>query len=257
METICQTQKGISSDLVALAKVGDKKAWTEIVDRSERMISSLAWQTIEKTRVDTAWLDDLKQEGRIGLVNAVNNFSSCGAKFETYAWKIVHGKMLDFVRDNLPTPRSLLPKLKQAKKLLGENISNDQIAKQSLVKAGFSAKDITEVLFYQSLMLVSVDEYDSGFLSEESYSEVWDQSEAERMWGKLMLVLESCPCLSDDERLILASCLGRYKTQRQLADDWGVTEAAISTRKRTIISHLKKCFKQKHRDVYEYFAELQ
>lgn len=250
-----EKKKRVTLDLVTLAQQGDEKAWSEIIDRSEKMINFLAWGILKRININTVDLDDLKQEGRIGLTRAVNSYSDHGFMFETYALPIVRGKMQDFVRDNLPVPRSLLPKLKQSKKLLNENIGDDQVV-TCLANAGFSTKNIYDVLFYKNLVIISTDEYGSSFLPEGSYSEVYEQLEAKRMWGKFMSITKSCSCLSDDERLILDSCLGLYKTQRQLANDWGVTESAVSVRKRTIISHLKKCFEQKHRDVYEYFVDL-
>lgn len=66
-------------------------------------------------------IDDLLQSGMVGLIEAANNFDPTrGASFPTYAGIRIRGAMLDDIRKNDWTPRSVHHKFRNVSKAIGE-----------------------------------------------------------------------------------------------------------------------------------------
>jgi RNA polymerase sigma factor FliA len=79
----------------------------DIVDKHAPMVKRIAYHL--KSRLpEHIQLDDLIQAGMIGLLEAAKNYdSNQGASFETYASIRIRGAMLDEMRKNDWTPRSV------------------------------------------------------------------------------------------------------------------------------------------------------
>lgn len=88
--------------LIKEAALGNNDAATKIIIRNEGLVKSVALHY----KTDTIELDDLMQEGRVGLYNAIFDFDPTrGTKFSTYAtWKI-RGEITDYISNYASTIR--------------------------------------------------------------------------------------------------------------------------------------------------------
>ncbi len=79
----------------------------DTVEKHAPLVKKIAYHL--KSRLPSnVQLDDLIQSGMIGLLEAANNFDATqGASFETYASIRIRGAMLDDIRKNDWTPRSV------------------------------------------------------------------------------------------------------------------------------------------------------
>jgi len=94
---------------VAPRKRADDDLVTENVTLVKRIASHLAARL-----PSTVDIDDLLQSGMVGLLEAAGNFDPTkGASFETYAGIRIRGAMLDDIRKNDWTPRSVHQKYRQ------------------------------------------------------------------------------------------------------------------------------------------------
>ena len=84
-------------DLITKAKAGDKKALNRVVESNLRFVVSVAKQFINKN----VSLDDLINEGNIGLIKAVGEFDvTRGFKFISYAVWFIRQRISLYLEEN-------------------------------------------------------------------------------------------------------------------------------------------------------------
>ena len=92
---------------VALKLAAYAENQEDLIGRHAPLVKRIAYHLLARLP-DTVQADDLIQSGMIGLLEAVRNFEhGHGASFETYAGIRIRGAMLDEVRRNDWTPRSV------------------------------------------------------------------------------------------------------------------------------------------------------
>ena len=117
----------------------------ELVVKHAPLVKRIAYHLLAKLP-DTVLVEDLIQAGMLGLLEASQNFSdSHGASFTTYAGIRIRGAMLDDVRRNDWTPRSVHRKAREITKVM-------QKIEQ---RTGRDARD-TEIA---ELLEITLDEY--------------------------------------------------------------------------------------------------
>ena len=103
------------------------------------LIRSIVFKRIKGRPSLLALRDDLLQEAVIGAIDAINRHDPhSGACLSTYIGIRVHGHLTDYIRQQIPLPRSaqhsardLLRHTTQAEQALGHTCSLNQIAKQT------------------------------------------------------------------------------------------------------------------------------
>jgi RNA polymerase sigma factor (sigma-70 family) len=89
---------------IAKAKAGDKRAQRIIIEKYDRLCHKLAWKFA--FTAPSFQHDDLVQEGRIGLLNAINSYDAeYGAAFMTWAYYHVRGAVAGAGRKEAKQPR--------------------------------------------------------------------------------------------------------------------------------------------------------
>ena len=79
----------------------------QLVARYAPLVKRIAYHLMARLP-SSVQVDDLVQNGMIGLLDALNRFEAgMGAQFETYAAQRIRGAMLDGLRENDWLPRSL------------------------------------------------------------------------------------------------------------------------------------------------------
>ena len=79
----------------------------QLVQRFAPLVKRIAYHLMARLP-SSVQVDDLVQNGMMGLLDAINRFESgMGAQFETYAAQRIRGAMLDGLRENDWLPRSL------------------------------------------------------------------------------------------------------------------------------------------------------
>lgn len=88
-----------SERLCALAQAGDDAAREQLLERNTGFIRKLALEVYGKASESGLDVDDLVQEGCIGLLSAIDRFDAGkGASFLTYAASAIRNAMTDCVR---------------------------------------------------------------------------------------------------------------------------------------------------------------
>ena len=195
-------------------------------------------------------MDDLFQIGCIGLLKAIDNFDlSHEVKFSTYAVPMILGEVRRYIRDNntIRVSRSLkdiaYKALKIKEKYLqdtGMEPSIDYVAE----KLEISSNEIINAL--EALKEpVSIFEpvYNDGGDTIYLYDQIEDKQESSQDFSNRIALDEAMDMLDTRERQILDKRFIIGKTQMEIADEIGISQAQVSRLEKRAIKQLKKVLK--------------
>lgn len=198
-----------------------------------------------QNRVDN--LDDLFQIGCVGLMKAIDNFDlSHEVKFSTYAVPLILGEIRRYLRDNsnLRISRSIkdlaykILKLKEEYFMIhGKELSNEDVAKM------LEVEEIDIIIAIEAMKdPVSMSEpiYNDG--GDTIYLE--DQIEAKNdkstNWDDMISLYDAIEDLKDKEKQIIKQRFLIGKTQMEIADEIGISQAQVSRLEKGGIENIKK-----------------
>lgn len=226
-------------------KKGDLRAKDDLINGNLKLVLSILKPYSD--RCDN--MDDLFQVGCVGLIKAIDNFDlSHGVKFSTYAVPMILGEVKRYLRDNnsVRISRSIkdlaYKALKVKEEFVKENIKEPTI-KEVADKLGVSEFDVANAL--NSLKdTVSMFEpiYNDGgdviYLADQLSKEdgIYD------IETKISLN-EALNKIKEKERYILVQRYMIGKTQMELADEIGISQAQISRLEKNGLNNIKKLIK--------------
>lgn len=230
-----------SQELMAMIKQGDESAREKFIYSNMKLVLSICQYFIDRKEN----LDDIFQIGCVGLIKAIDNFNiKLNVKFSTYAVPMIRGEIKRYLRDNslVRVSRSLrdiaYQALKSRDKLTKENQeepSVEQIAKDT----GIDIKEIVCALDAIS-DIVSLDEpiYNDG----EDAIVISDQLKDESLtsdYDKLD-IKQALDMLNKREREILLLRYYEGKTQIEISEEIGISQAQVSRLEKNAIKNMKK-----------------
>lgn len=225
-------------------KKGDKFAREDLINGNLKLVLSI----LKKFSGKTDNLDDLFQVGCLGLVKAIDNFdTSFDVKLSTYACPMIEGEIKRYLRDNnaVRISRSIKDlayktlKLKEELTVDGKEPSNEEVAK----KLGVTEYDIVTAL--DSLREpVSMYEpiYNDGGDTIYLFDQIANKEEEYGLDSRLSLE-RAMRKLKDREKDILNKRFIIGKTQMEIADELGISQAQISRIEKNAINNIKKLIK--------------
>lgn len=229
--------------LFARYKEGDEAAKDELVNGNLKLVLSI----ISKFRNKDIDMNDLFQVGCIGLIKAVDNFdSSYGVMFSTYAVPLILGEVKRLVRTNSSvrvarsirdTAYRILKFKEEYSNIYGIEPRNSVIAKE----LGIEEYEIREAL--ESLQdPVSIFEpiYNDGGDTIYLLDQVADIKKGATDKDMLIAMREALKKIKKRERDVLVSRYIVGKTQSEIAEDLGVSQAQISRIESTAMKNVKK-----------------
>lgn len=232
-------------ELFKKMKEGDPFARDDLINGNLKLVLSI----IKKFNNKVDNLDDLFQVGCIGLVKAIDNFDiSYDVKLSTYACPLILGEIKRYLRDNssLRISRSIkdiaYKTLKLKEELMdssGKEPTNEEIARILNV----SEYEITQAL--ESLREpVSMYEpiYNDGGDTIYLFDQLSDKKDEYDMDIKLALD-KAINNLKQREQQILNERFIIGKTQMEIAQELGISQAQISRIEKNAINNIKKLIK--------------
>ncbi len=228
-------------ELLKKVKQGDKAAREELIKGNLRLVLSVLQKFVGRGESP----DDLFQVGVVGLIKAIDNFDiSLDVRFSTYAVPMISGELRRFLRDDAAirvsrSMRDLAYKALQAKEnyiaLNQKEPSVEQISKE----IGAERADVV-------LALESVS--DPISLYEPVYSEsgdtlyvldqVGDKNDDESWLDELSL-REAIATLQPREKKILFLRFFQGKTQVEVANEIGISQAQVSRLEKGTLDRIK------------------
>ena len=230
-------------ELLKKYKMGDLNAKEELVNGNLKLVLSI----LQRFHTKTDNLDDLFQVGCIGLIKAIENFDlSHEVKFSTYAVPMILGEIKRHLRDdnNLRISRSIkdlaykaLKAKEELTNLYGREVTVEEIS--NVLK--LPVYDITHALdsMKETISIFEPIYQDGGdtiYLEDQL-----DDKESRPEKVELSIDLkEALSKLKEKERYIITSRYIIGKTQMELAEEIGISQAQISRLEKSGLEHIKK-----------------
>ncbi|MCR5755500.1 MAG: RNA polymerase sporulation sigma factor SigG [Acetatifactor sp.] len=213
-------------------KEGDLSAREAYIEGNLRLVLSV----IKRFSSTNENVDDLFQIGCIGLIKAIDNFdSTLQVKFSTYAVPMILGEIRRFLRDNsssIRVSRSLKDIAYKAiytkEALMRKNLKEPTIEEIS-AEIGISKEDIAYAMdAIQNPMSLYEPIFTDGGDTLYVMDQISDKKNKEEMWVEHLSLSESMKKLSPREREIIQLRFFEGKTQMEVADFIGISQAQVS-----------------------------
>ena len=226
-------------------KKGDNESKRLLVEGNLKLVLSI----LKRYQNKCDNLDDLFQIGCIGLIKSIDNFDlNQGVQFSTYAVPMIIGEIRRYLRDNNSirvsrSVRDLAYKALQFKekfnKEKGREPSVEEIAKELGVEKeeiAFSFDAIQDPVSLQEPV------YNDGSESIFIMDQVKDTKNSDENWADDITLLEVMKKLKEKERNIINKRFFEGRTQMEVAEEIGISQAQVSRLEKNAIEHIKKLY---------------
>ena len=230
-------------ELLLKAKAGDEGAREELICGNIRLVLSIIQRfTNRKENVD-----DLFQVGCVGLVKAVDNFNvELDVKFSTYAVPMIIGEIRRYLRDNNSirisrSVRDLAYRALQAREELMKEKESEPDAEEIARVLNEKKEAVVQALeaIVEPISLyepIYSDNGDSIYVMDQ----LSDSNASEEIWLENIVIREAMQRLTERERTIINMRYYKNKTQMEIADEIGISQAQVSRLEKGALEHMKK-----------------
>ena len=193
--------------------------------------------------------DDLFQIGCVGLIKAIDNFDpNLNVKFSTYAVPMIIGEIRRFLRDNssLRVSRSLKDiayKAIYARDMLSKKNAKEPTIEEISAEIGISKEDIVYALdAIQSPMSLYEPVYTDGGDTLYICDQISDKKNREENWVEQISLREAINQLNPREHEIISLRFFEGKTQMEVADIIGISQAQVSRLEKNALKTMRSFF---------------
>ena len=228
-------------DLLKKAGKGDAEARERLIDGNLRLVLSLVGRFSGRGENP----DDLFQVGCIGLIKAVDHFNTeLDVEFSTYAVPMILGEIRRYLRDNsvIRVSRSTRDLAYQALAARERLSADGEPTLEAVAEA--VGEDPAEVSAALEAIAAPVSLFDpvgsDGGDSLCVMDQIRDKDADDEMWLEDIALRDAISRLSERERNVIA---GRYyagKTQMEIAEEIGLSQAQVSRIEKGAIERIRK-----------------
>ena len=191
-------------------------------------------------------MDDLFQIGCIGLIKAVDNFDdTLNVKFSTYAVPMISGELKRFLRDNAAIRVSRSIKDTAYKAIYcKENIMKTSNREPTISEIAESIGATTDEVIYaldaiQSPVSLYDPVYDQGGDTLYVMDQISDKKSKEENWVEDISLKEALKRLDERERNIIEMRFYQGKTQMEVAQEIGISQAQVSRLEKHALKNMR------------------
>lgn len=225
---------------------GDKTAKEELVNGNLKLVLSL----LKKYNNRTDNMDDLFQIGCIGLIKAIDNFDlSHNVRFSTYAVPMILGEVKRYLRDNnsVRIARSIKDTAYKAIRLKDELTTKNGIEPTNAEIAKLLEVDEIDIVMALDSLKDPVSMFepiyndggDTIYLSDQ----LEDKKDNINSWDINIYLKDALEKLKEKERKILVDRYLMGKTQVEISEEIGISQAQVSRLEKDAISNIKRLIK--------------
>ena len=231
------------SDLMKRTKDGDPSARQELIYGNLRLVLSI----IQRFTNRKENMDDLFQVGCIGLVKAVDNFNtSFDVKFSTYAVPMIIGEIRRYLRDNNAirisrSLRDLAYRSLQAREELVNEKQTDPSVEEIAAKLGENRDAVVRAM---EAIIEPISLYEPVYNENGDSIYVMDQlsdsDSSDEIWLENIVLREAMNKLTEREKTIINMRYYNNKTQMEIAEEIGISQAQVSRLEKGALEHIRK-----------------
>lgn len=222
---------------------GDMDAREKYIKGNLRLVLSV----IKRFSQANENVDDLFQIGCIGLMKAIDHFdTSMDVKFSTYAVPMIIGEIRRFLRDNnaIRVSRSLKDTAYKAiyarESLTKKNLKEPTIA-EIATEIGISKEEIVYALdAIQNPMSLYEPVYTDNGDALYVMDQISDKKNKEENWIENIAIEDAMKKLNEREKEIITLRFFEGKTQMEVADFVGISQAQVSRLEKGALKTMRK-----------------
>ncbi|MYL33058.1 RNA polymerase sporulation sigma factor SigG [Pontibacillus yanchengensis] len=222
---------------------GDIEAREVLVNGNLRLVLSV----IQRFNNRGEYVDDLFQVGCIGLMKSIDNFDlSQNVKFSTYAVPMIIGEIRRYLRDNNPirvsrSLRDIAYKALQVREKLMSKTSKEPTPVEIAEEMGVPHSDVVFALdAIQDPVSLFEPIYNDGGDPIFVMDQLSDEKNKDSIWIDEIALQEGMRRLNEREKMILNKRFFQGKTQMEVAEEIGISQAQVSRLEKAAIKEMNK-----------------
>lgn len=222
---------------------GGHSAREKLVNGNLRLVLSV----IQRFNNRGEYVDDLFQVGCIGLMKSIDNFDlGQNVKFSTYAVPMIIGEIRRYLRDNNPirvsrSLRDIAYKALQVKEKLLSQTTKEPSAEEIAKVLDIPHEDVVFALdAIQDPVSLFEPIYNDGGDPIYVVDQISDEKNKDSQWIDEIALKEGLRRLNDRETLIIRKRFFQGKTQMEVADEIGISQAQVSRLEKAAIKQMNK-----------------
>ncbi len=229
-------------ELLQRVKKGDTKARDELIFGNLRLVLSI----IQRFSGRRENVDDLFQVGCIGLIKAVDHFNiDLDVKFSTYAVPMIIGEIRRYLRDNNSirisrSVRDLAYRALQAREELTREREYEPNVDEIAKKLGEPREAVLRAM---EAIVEPISLYEPVYNENGDSLYVMDQlsdtSAGDEHWLENIALRDAIAKLSERERKIIEMRFYRNKTQMEIAESIGISQAQVSRLEKGALARMR------------------
>lgn len=229
--------------LLRKSREGDERAREELIEGNLRLVLSVIQRFVSRGENP----DDLFQVGCIGLLKAIANFDpSKEVKFSTYGVPMICGEIRRYLRDNsaLRVSRSVRDtayRVLQCKEQIVSQENREPTLEELAKRLELPLSAVVEAMDAVTAP-VSLFEpvHSDGGDPLTVMDQVRDLRNTDEIWLEHIALHDAVKALSEREQRILALRYADGKTQVEVADEIGISQAQVSRLEKGALRSIKR-----------------
>lgn len=232
-----------TQDLLLKTKNGDMKAREMLIYGNLRLVLSV----IQRFTGRNELLDDLFQVGCIGLTKSVDNFNTeLGVRFSTYAVPMIIGEIRRYLRDNNSirvsrSVRDLAYRALSARETLIKEKQAEPKVEEIAERIGEKKEAVAHAM---EAIIEPISLYDPVY-SENGDSiyvmdQICDPTSSDEIWLENIALRDAMKKLDERERAIINLRFYKNKTQMEIAEEIGISQAQVSRLEKGALEQIRK-----------------
>ncbi|MCL4520909.1 MAG: RNA polymerase sporulation sigma factor SigG [Firmicutes bacterium] len=224
-------------------QAGEATARDKLINGNLRLVLSV----IQRFQNRGEHSDDLFQVGCIGLMKAIDNFDlGQNVKFSTYAVPMIIGEIRRYLRDNNPirvsrSLRDIAYKALQVRDTLVHRFAKEPSISEIAEELSVPREDVLYALdaIQEPMSLFEPIYHDGGdpiFVMDQ----ISDEKNQDKVWLENLAIKEAMRRLNDREKMILTMRFFHGKTQMEVAEEIGISQAQVSRLEKAALTHMRK-----------------
>ena len=231
-----------NEELMKRIKAGDKAARDTFIVGNMRLVLSL----VKRFRIKNLGADDVFQAGCVGLIKAIDGFdTSVGVKFSTYAVPMIVGEIKRYLRDgnSLRVSRSIRDMAYKVLKAREAIESDDEEATTQKIAERLQVAE-REVVYALDAISDPVSIYEPVYNKSGDtlllMDQLCDDKNTDEIWTEHVALGEAIGKLGERERKILYLRYYQGKTQTEISEEVGISQAQVSRLEKNALQSIKK-----------------
>ena len=234
------------NELLIKIKQGDLEARNKFINGNLRLVLSV----IRRFFCKGENADDLFQIGCVGLIKAIDNFEiEQNVQFSTYAVPMIVGEVKRYLRDNNSirvsrSIRELSYKVMAEKERFNKEKNREPTIEEISQNLNVPKEDIIMSLdAIQTPVSLQEPIYNDGAESIYIMDQVKDSKNSDENWAENMTIEEALKRLNEKEKKIIIKRYFDGRTQMEVADEIGISQAQVSRLEKNALENIKRYYK--------------